>query len=138
MKKRIITCEFCNKADFEGAFVIYGDINSCDIGVCRECALHNPDYKKRHEQRLEKLIKKMEDTKMKKNESYWNLIKSIVELENDISEEEKRIALLDDTDERDVELEHLQPAYGLVHEHYLMLLYMGFTQEQIDFDVAHF
>lgn len=69
---------------------------------------------------------------MKKDESYWNLIKSIVELQNDIAEEEKRIAL------RDVELKHLHPAYVLVHDHYLMLLRMGFTEKEIDFDVAHF
>lgn len=69
---------------------------------------------------------------MKKDELYWNLIKSIVELQNDIAEEEKRISL------RDVELEHLHPAHVLVNDHYLMLLCMGFTEKEIDFDVAHF
>lgn len=60
-RERVITCEFCNKSDFEGAFVIYGGINSCDTGVCRECALHNPDYKLRHEKNLEKLKRKKVD-----------------------------------------------------------------------------
>lgn len=72
-----------------------------------------------------------------KNDSYWNLINKIVDLRNQILESEEDLKNCTNPDDYEMGERYVQEGYTLEHEVFLMLYDMGFTKDEIEFDVAH-